>query len=179
MTDGSPFSPQFHRYVELGQDGLEAVDDAWVVADNYGETRHYIREKDGMLTITETHRGGIERFVMAAEDRLDAERYMTDLCGRRIRALRSLPRIKHPTDTESIHREFHVEESREGVLSLLSSDGRSHGVFPAPLDYADDVIWFSWIAGATTEKLRESYLSPDGLPLFPECRIDTREQRDQ
>jgi hypothetical protein len=171
MTIESLYSPQFIEFVALAGDDIFATDGAWVVANNAGETRHYARRTEKGVILTEAYRGSAESFVMSSGNVLDIERYMTDVCGHRIRQARHLAPIAYATDPEDISGAVTVTNQPEKRV-LLASDRPDHHVkFRGIIDYASDAIWFSWIANAPLEQLRDSYLNPDGLPLFPDLKI--------
>jgi hypothetical protein len=161
------------EYVSLTGDNIRAIDDGWIVENNFGETGHYARITKEGVVLTKASRGGLERFVMSSGNALNIERYMTSLCGSRFREVRGLAPIEQATNPKDISQAARVT-SQPGMLVLTSDRSAYTTKFPGPIDYADIIIWFSHIMDAPLDQLRESFLDPDGMPLFPDLKIGFR-----
>jgi len=163
MTD-MVFTQAFMEWIDLLHYQLVTKDDVWVVTD-HGETTYYVHHDDSSYTLNETQCSHNEDFLMSGKDAADVERYLTWLMGSPIRSLRGLPFMYHAWKPSDI---------RPG-WSAAKSD--SHWVLHDPhgdratFHDCDDAVLYSWIADASTEDVRASYLDPNGSPLFPGCWI--------
>jgi len=141
----------------------------WLVSD-FGETTYVIRFSGDMYTLA-CLQWGREQFIMSTTCGTDIERLLTVLLGDDIRAVRGLPRIGHIARLDGLCPDCQTRIDDTDRVVLMDSQGQMRGVFRAPIDVADRIIWFSWILEAPLGDLRASYLDPEGLPLFPGCWI--------
>ena len=167
--NGSLFTQAFPEWAALIRYRLVAQGDTWLITD-YGETSYQVSRTDGTYTLTEKQRGA-EQFLMSAADGMDIERYLTVLLGDDIRACAHMPRITRVSQPSDLCPDCDTIVTSYNRLTLVDAHGKERGIFCSPIDIADRVIWFSWILDASLEDLCASYLDPDGLPLFPGCKI--------
>ena len=172
MTD-CPYSKDLLGWAAMARcDRLSTGGDAWILDD--GEMGYWLRFADRAFTLTETNRWGPEEFVMQAADLTDVERWLTALFGSSIRSYSNFRRISGAgVIPEGVNPAYRLQEVDIVKVALVNtSDGQVRVIMGGGLGTsAGDVTKFSWIADASLEDLRASYLDPDGLPLFPGLEI--------
>ncbi len=179
--------------------------DAWVIEG--GEVWKYLRHRDGLYRLTETHRNSGEQFVMEAPDLETVERFLTCRFGYSMRSELRLPPIFGPYHKKDIRPGWTVSEipSKQPVLrdphgqleweinpAKLNELPSGWTVVTSPTSnwrlsdpsgsfralFSDDsAIEYSWIANEPLELIRASYADPEGLPLFPEGWIGPPEHK--
>jgi len=177
-----PFTEQFSQWVSLIGYKILAKDDAWVITD-YGETTYYVDFVKIGYVASVTQRGGAKQFLINASS-IDVERFLTDIFGSDIRSVLSLPDIRSvplPLQAGNIAPGYSLRAVSPGKVALVSTTGILRAtIHGSTTSSAFIPVWFSWIIDASLEELRASYLDPNGLPLFPGCRIGpTSDQIDQ
>jgi len=161
----TPYTSEFIDYADMARYDLLKIDDAWVLANSGGETRLYLRRDSGAFVVTRVDRAEPEGFVMSAPDIVDVERYLTTHMGSTIRSLRRIGLIYRPLREKFLVPGWTVLVGPDGYWRLSDPDGRWRVTFND-----DDAVGFSWIADASLEDLRASYLDPGGAPLFVDER---------
>lgn len=159
MND-SPYSDALVEWVALAGCGLRYYEDAWVTETPGADLRCYLRTTN-VHTFTQAERGDPESFLMSAIDMQDVERYLTWWFSFDIRSSKHLPFTYFAWKIEDIHPGWTVSQF-EGIWVLHDPTGHDRARFDG-----DHAIAFSWIADTDLESLRDSFLNPDGLPLFP------------
>ena len=167
-----PYSEKLLEWATMAHYGeLSFKDSAWVLGET--ETRWWLRSAGGLYTLTKNDRGGEERFIMEAADIEDVERYLITLFGFGIRSDHGLRMISGTgVVPEGVNPAYHLREvawAKVAVINTITNQTRV--IIRGGLGTsASDATEFSWIADASLEDLRASYLDPDGLPLFPGCQ---------
>jgi len=103
---------------------------------------------------------------MWSEDPTDIERYLTMILGNSAREYRGLRRLDFPTDEGEIRGKFICAELAPGTFGLISSDDVLLAARFPYVDVLAPIIRFSAIAFMDPRKMRQSYLDPEGKPLF-------------
>jgi hypothetical protein len=161
----SPYTSEFNEYVEIAGCELRHLGETWVILDYGGETQFFLRWTSDGSVLTMAERAGSERFVMSAPDIADVERYMTTIIGSEIRSDRGLWFVYTPWDLKDVAPGWTVAVAPDRRWHLSGPDGRIRATFAG-----DGAVEFSWLADACLSDIRNSYLHPDGVPLFVDER---------
>ncbi|MCL2454927.1 MAG: TNT antitoxin family protein [Micrococcales bacterium] len=153
------------EYVKELDVDLRELADGWVLVSGGGEIRDYLRRVSGVFVLTNAQRAEPEQFVMSAPDILDVERYLTDDMGSSIRSRRHLWFVYTPRDEKDMAPGWTAVVDSDGNRHLSDPDGRARAVV-----YGRNATWFSWLADVPLADIRNSYLDPNGAPLFVDER---------
>ena len=159
-----PYSREFLDWVGLDGVALSADGDAWVLTDSGGELRGRLSLSGSDYALTCSGPDG-GHFEISSPDITDIERYLTVSFGARFRRRRNLPQFSVVSQEQDLCPGWHIAHAPEAWV--LHYAGRPHPVVLNPAS----AVWFSWLADAGLGDLQVSFLSPDGSPLFPGCRI--------
>ena len=173
MND-SPYSDTLIEWAAMAGLSLSFYDGIWVLADLGGEIRYYLHSTD-VHTLTQAERGDPESFLVSAVNITDIERYLMNSWESTIRYRRSLPYISSdplPLQACDIAPGYSLREVEPGKAAIVSSDGTVRVIIRGDTTSTAFIpVWFSYILDASLKDLRASFLDPDGLPLFPGCKI--------
>jgi hypothetical protein len=168
----SPFSPEFVDWAQLASYTLKLEHDAWVLDDSDG-VREYVRYTDGFWILTNQSRNDPESFLMQAAEAVDIERFLTSEYGAYIRLRRRLRMIDGTGVTpEGMSPRYGLVAVAWAKVAVIDERGETRAILLGNMKTsAYNANEFSWIADASLEDLRASYLDPGGLPLFPGCKM--------
>ncbi len=164
----STLSPGFVEFAALGHYSVrQKLDAVEISEDPGGEIRFYIRERDqDGFVLSRAERSGDERVVMWSPDPVDLERYLTMKVGSSARQWQGMGMLDFPVSVEQIADRFSVETLRPGLVALRAISGE---LLPARFPHfaeAAPIVQFVQVAGLELATLRQSYLDPEGKPLF-------------
>ncbi|MCV7100290.1 TNT antitoxin family protein [Mycobacterium palustre] len=149
--------------LELTQ-GSRTDDGRALLWNTGGERRYFIGLAEGYYVITSSDRMGDEHFHLAALTSGLLEKYLYGHFGGSVRKSRGLPRIRKPfmrneiKDGYTIGTTVLAGEERDG---LIDSAGSMLAVA------ADDrLVELSHYIDASTDAIKNSFLDPEGKPLF-------------
>lgn len=136
-----------------------------------GEVRHFIgTDNQGWFSVTDSDRLGPEYSVFAAASMVTIEKYFFGKFGGYIRSRNELPRVHVPYLLEEISAGFSVQARRSdgvGRFALIGPDGSEVAVsYGDEFSGTAELVELSVYLSATADQIIESYLSPDGTPLF-------------
>ncbi len=167
-VDPSVLSPGFAGFAALGHNSVRQKLDAVEVADDPGgEIRFYIREREpDVFVLSRAERSQDERVIMWSPDPVDLERYLTMEVGSSAREWRGEGMLDFPVSAEQIADRFTVETLGPGLVALRAVSGE---LLPARFPHFAEtapIVQFAQVAGLDLATLRQSYLDPEGKPLF-------------
>ena len=156
-------------WAELAGYSYAREGDAILLYSSGGETCYYIRrdhDRDPWIIVTESDRGGGEEFVVAAASQAILEKYFWNDFGFDIRMARRQPRLVFPTKPEELPSGYLIEELNDRLVltdsrGALIARGRNSSTGRSLL------VELAAIVGYSAQELKESYLNPDGKPIFP------------
>jgi hypothetical protein len=168
VTSGVDLSLDLQAWIRLsGLDmiqGSQTDDGRTVIWNTGGEVRYFIDVVDGWYVITSSDRMGAETYEFAAESMPIIEIYLYGKFGGSVRSYRNLPHIRTP---------FHRDELRPGYSigkqvfagrerhTLIDRAGRVLAITAT-----DRLVELSHYLDVTVDVIKNSYLAPDGKPLF-------------
>ena len=168
MTSGVDLSPELERWVRLaGLDviqGSQANDARTHLWNNLGEVRDFIAFVDGWCVITSSDRMGPETYDFAAESMPVIEKYLYGKFGGVIRSDRELPSIRVPFQRDELRPGYSIGTqifAGRQRHSLIDADGRVVAIAGV-----EDLVELSHFLDVTVDVIKDSYLAPDGKPLF-------------
>lgn len=144
--------------------GSQTNDGRTVIWNNGGERRYFISTDDGLYVITSSDRMGAENFHFGANTMGLVEKYLYAQFGGSVRKLRGLQRIKKPFTRDELKEGFHLSEATfagsqqdalidpNGLLVAIAADDR--------------LVELSHYFNETTDSIKESFIHPEGKPLF-------------
>ena len=168
MTDARTYapSPGFHHWAQEARWKITADDRAWYVG--LGGFRLHVHWEDGRWVVAKTNQGREERFVMSSADPVDVERFLTQYLGNSVSRRQAQWAVIGPAESERIPAGWTLQETGPDKVAVADPSGAHRAVFQGNLA-GDDTFYarqFSWVADATPEQIRASFLSPDKTPLF-------------
>ncbi|ORB73611.1 TNT antitoxin family protein [Mycobacterium scrofulaceum] len=167
MTGAVDLSPDLQRWIRLAGLGMvqgsQAHDGRTIIWNTGGEVRYFIGINDGWYVVTSSDRMGPEAYDFAGRTMPVVEKYLYGLFGGSARGER-LPRLKIP---------FRRDELRPGYsIGKRPFAGRErHTLIDQPgmvvaIAGVEDLVELSHYLDATGKMIEDTYLSPDGKPLF-------------
>ncbi len=196
MINEFSLSDQLIQWIALaGNRVIQGKEGAWMITD--GEVHHQLHLTDGVYRITRSSRSNARQFVVESSILNEIEVYLTCLYGTGLRSMRKLPIILGSTKTEDMKPGWVVERipSKDLLLQdpsgnvrgpydqlvhttlkpgwsvviapykdwlLMDADGTRRAVFSG-----NEAVGHSWVADEPMDRIRDSFLNPEGLPLFP------------
>ena len=167
MTSGVDLTSDLQVWVRLaGLDmiqGSQANDGRTVIWNNLGEVRYFIDVVDGWYVIISSDRMGPETFEFAGESMPVVEKYLYGAFGGSVRS-EDLPYIRAPFQRDELRpgysigkqvfagRERHTLIDRTGKVVAITA--------------VDRLVELSHYLDASVDVIKNSYLAPDGKPLF-------------
>jgi hypothetical protein len=168
VTDDVDLTSDLQGWVRLA--GLDTIqgsktDDGRTVIWNVGgEVRYFINKCDDWYVITTSDRLGPETYSFAAESMPTVEKYLYGAFGDSIRQDQRLPRIRSP---------FHREELKPGydIGKQVFAERERHTLIDRTgkviaITAIDRLVELSHFLDATIDVIKNSFLAPDGKPLF-------------
>lgn len=138
-----------------------------VLSDGDGESRWYVRDRDGHITVWSAQRGA-EFLDMETDQLIDAERYLTFTLGRSMRLI-AFPQsnvLRVPWTLGGVAEGFEIVRAAEGELQAVVLES---GVERARFRHYDTpyhAVPFTIYANVSIEDLRSSLLDPVGAPAL-------------
>jgi hypothetical protein len=168
VTSGVDLTADLQAWVRLaGLDmiqGSQTDDGRTVIWNTGGEVRYFIDVVDGWYVITTSDRLGPETYEFAAESMPIIEKYLYGVFGDSVRQDENLPYIRSP---------FHPEELRPGYsIGKQAFAGRERHTLiddagkVIAITAVDRLVELSHFLDVTVDVIKNSYLAPDGKPLF-------------
>jgi immunity protein 61 of polymorphic toxin system len=136
-----------------------------------GEVRHFIgTDNRGWFSVSDSDRLGLEYLVFAAPSIATVEKYFFGKFGGYIRSRKELPRVHVPFLLDEISTGFAVQAREfDGIehFTLVDTDGSEVAEsLGDKFSGTAELVELSGYLRATSDQIMESYLSPDGKPLF-------------
>lgn len=167
MEGAVDLSADLQRWVRLADlgmvQGTQTNDGRTIIWNTGGEVRYFIGIIDGWYVVTSSDRMGPEIYDFAGRTMPVVEKYLYGLFGGSVRG-GDLPRLKIP---------FRRDQLRPGYsIGKQVFAGRERHTLIDPLGEAvaiagvEDLVELSHYLNATGRMIEDSYLSPDGKPLF-------------
>lgn len=167
MTSAVDLSSDLHRWVRLADLGIvqgsQTNDARTIIWNTGGEVRYFIGIVDGWFMITSSDRMGPESYYFAGRTMNIVEKYLYGMFGSTVRG-KDLPRLRIPFRREqlrpgySIGTRMFAGRERHTLIDHLGKVVAIAGV--------EDLVELSHYLDATGRAIEQSYLSPDGKPLF-------------
>lgn len=168
MTASVDLSTSLQDWMRLaGMDliqGSRTHDGRTVIWNKGGEIRYFIDTVDGYYVITSSDRMGPENFHFGALTMTLIERYLYGHFGGSVRKLRGLQRVQKP---------FMRDELKQGygfgkvVFAARERDALRDPAGSMVAIAADDrLVELSHYIDIPVEIIKESFLDPEGKPLF-------------
>jgi hypothetical protein len=170
-TTDVDLSPDLQEWIRIaGSDliqGSQTDDGRTIIWNRGGEDRYFIDfidAMDGWYVITTSSRMGPETYEFAAESMPIIEKYLYGFFGGSIRYGENLPRIRTPFDREELRpgyrigTQFFAERERHALIDTGGTVLAIAGV--------EDLVELSNYLDAAVGDIKDSYLAPDGKPLF-------------
>jgi hypothetical protein len=144
--------------------GSQTQDGRTVIWNNVGEVRYFIDVIDGWYVITTSDRMGPEAYEFAAESMPIVEKYLYGVFGGSVRDCENLPHIRAPFNRDELPSGYTIGKQ------MFAGRERHTLVDPAgkvvAITAVDRLVELSHYLDATVEVIKNSYLAPDGKPLF-------------
>lgn len=167
MTSGVDLSPDLQQWVRLaGLDmiqGSQTNDGRTIIWNKGGEVRYFIDKLDSWYIITSSDRMGPETYSFAAESMSVIEKYLYGAFGGMVRS-DDLPSLRAPFQRDELRPGYSIGKQafagRERH-SLISPTGKVVAIAAV-----DRLVELSHYLDVPAEIIKNSYLAPDGKPLF-------------
>lgn len=168
MTSGGDLSPDLQCWIRLA--GLDMIpgsqnhDGRTIIWNKGGEVRDFIGVADGWCVITTSDRMGPETYEFSAESMPIIEKYLYGKFGGIVRSGRNLPSIRVPFNRDELRPGYTIGTrmfaGRERH-TLIDSAGKVVAIAGV-----EDLVELSHYLDASVDVIKDSYLAPDGKPLF-------------
>ncbi|GAB7145253.1 TNT antitoxin family protein [Mycobacterium riyadhense] len=168
MTNNVDLSAELEDWVRLAglevMQGSQANDGRTVIWNKGGEIRYFITVIDGCYVITSSDRMSAEVFHFAAVARSLVEKYLFGRFGGSVRKIRGLQRVRKPFFPDELRPGYTIGKvffaSRERD-ALIDSTGAMVAIAAA-----DRLVELSHYMDTTVDVITDSFLDPEGGPLF-------------
>ena len=144
--------------------GSQTEDGRTVLWSDFGEVRYFIDVIDGWYVITSSDRMGPEAYDFAAQSMPIVEKYLYGQFGSAIRGSRHLPSIRALIISDELRPGYSISKQEFAGRerhTLIDRTGRAVAIAAV-----DRLVALSHYLDATTDTIKNSYLAPDGKPLF-------------
>jgi hypothetical protein len=168
VTTGVDLSPDLQQWIRLAGSavipGSQASDGRTLLWNKLGEVRYFIALVDGWYVITSSDRMGPETYDFAAARMPVIEKYLYGKFGGVVRSDRDLATIRVPFQREELRPEymigtqFFADRERHTLTDTTGTVLAIAGV--------EDLVELSHYLDTPVDVIKDSYLAPDGKPLF-------------
>jgi hypothetical protein len=144
--------------------GLQTDDGRTVIWNRGGERRYFIGIASDYYLITSSDRMGAEHFHLGAHTIDILEKYLYGHFGNSVRKARGLQRVQKPYLRPELKRGYRLLEvtfAGEKQDALIDSAGSTVAIAAE-----DRLVELSHYVEASTTTIKNSFLDPDGKPLF-------------
>ncbi|MCV7215686.1 hypothetical protein H7J51_10360 [Mycobacterium crocinum] len=148
-----------------------STDGRAIVWDGGGEIRYFLGvDADGWIVATCSERMGREQFELASTlPSLIERKFIADF-ARPIRPLSGLPALAHPRTAEDVAAGYSIGRQHfwgKDRCTLVDPEGRVVAVVGGgELVDTMKVVYLSVLASNTVEAIEQSFLDPEGKPVF-------------
>lgn len=167
MTAGVDLSSDLQAWVRRA--GLEMIqgsqthDGRTIIWNKGGEVRYFIDLIDDWYVITSSDRMGPENYQFAAESMPVIEKYLYGAFGGSVRS-DDLPYIRVPFQRDELRLGYSVGKKMFAGRERHTLIDRTGKV--VAITAVDRLVELSHYLDASVEVIKDSYLAPDGKPLF-------------
>ena len=168
MTTNVDLSTDLQDWIRLaGMDlvqGSRTDDGRTVIWNKGGEIRYFIDAVDGYCVITSSDRMGAEIFHFGALTMALIEKYLYGYFGGSVRKHRGFRRVKKPFTRDELKQGFSfsnvifAERERDALIDPAGS--------MVAIAADDRLVQFSHYVDVPIDTIKDSFLAPDGKPLF-------------
>jgi hypothetical protein len=168
MKESIDLSMDLQHWLRMGglqlTQGSQTSDGRALLWNKGGERRYFIGPIENYYLITSSDRMGEEHFHLAALSSGLLEKYLYGHFGGSVRKSRGLPRVRKP---------FMRNEIKQGyTINTITFGGEERDTLIDPAGAilavaADDrLVELSHYVEVSTDAIKDSFLDPDGEPLF-------------
>jgi Immunity protein 61 len=144
--------------------GSQTDDGRTVIWNKGGEIRYFIDFVDGYYVITSSDRMDTEKFHFGAVTMILLEKYLCGRFGGSVRRIRGLRRVRKPFSLEELQHGCTIGKrmfaARERA-TLIDSTGTV-----VAIGAVDRLVELSHYIDVTVDTIKDSFLDPEGTPLF-------------
>jgi Immunity protein 61 len=160
-------SSDLERWVRLARldmlQGSQTNDGRTIIWNTGGEVRYFINFIDDWYVITTSDRMGPEAYDFAATSMPIIEKFLYGSFGGSVRG-HDLPFIRAPFQRDELQKGYDIDKrffaGRERHI-LIDRDGAAVAIAGV-----EDLVELSHYLDVPVETIKNSYLAPDGKPLF-------------
>lgn len=168
MTGSVDLSIGLQDWIRLaGMDliqGSQTHDGRTVIWNKGGEIRYFIDLVDGYYIITTSDRMGAENFNFGALTMALVERYLYGHFGGSVRKLRSLQRVQKPFTRDELKQGYSFGKVVFAARERDALIDRAGSMVAIAAD--DRLVEISHYIDIPVETIKDSFLDPEGKPLF-------------
>ncbi len=143
--------------------GSQTDDGRTIIWNHLGEVRYFIDVIDGWYVITTSDRMGPENYEFAADSMPVIERYLYGAFGGSVRG-DDLPQIRVPFQRDELRPGYRIGKQAFAGRERHTLIDRAEKL--VAITAVDRLVELSHYLDASVDVIKNSYLAPDGKPLF-------------